>query len=198
MDEYVLAPADAIARYQAQIGKGGTGKNAPETPAELQRKTSILADDYAFTDTAVRRAQKLSGPTTTGLFAVPQEIPLLGSALRWTDAGELYNDVQTIKDRLGMNFLEQLKQKGITLGQVTETEHKKLQRQLGALDITGKERVLDRDLEEVRRLARNTLDYATQDYYKSINKPMPAIPAGQSKYPTIQALPGFQPRKPTR
>lgn len=178
--------------------KPDTGKNAPATPAELERKTSIFADDYAFTDRTVRRAQQLSNPTTTGLFAVPQIVPGLGRALRWTDAGELYNDVQTIKDRLGMNFLEQLKQKGITLGQVTQTEHEKLQRQLGALDITGKERVLDRDLEEVRRTARRMLDYATQDYYKSINQPVPATPAGQSKYPTIQALPGFQPRKPTR
>jgi hypothetical protein len=194
MPTYVTDP-NILAQLE---DKPATGKNAPATPAELERKTSILADDYAFTDETVRRAQKLSGPTTTGLFAVPQEIPLLGSALRWTDAGELYNDIQTIKNRFGMQYLEQLKQKGITLGQVTQAEHDKLQKQLGALDITGKERPLDRYLEQIRRTAQRMLDYATQDYYKSINKPMPAIPAGQSKYPTIQALPGFQPRKPTR
>ena len=178
--------------------KPETGKNAPATPAELERKTSILADDYAFTDRAVRRAQKLSGPTTTNVFAVPQKIPVLGNVLRGTDAGELYNEIETIKSRFGMQYLEQLKQKGITLGQITQAEHALLQQQLGTLDITGKERPLDRNLEEIRRTAKRMLDYATQDYYKSIGQPMPAIPAGQSKYPTIQALPGFQPRKPTR
>jgi len=194
MPNYITDP-DLLAKLEA---KTATGKNTPETPAELERKTSILANDYDFTDRAVRRAQKLSGPTTTGLFAVPQKIPVLGNALRWTDSGELYNEIATIKSRFGMNYLEQLKQKGVTLGQITQAEHKLLQEQLGALDITGKERPLDRDLEEIRRTAQRMLDYATQDYYKSINKPMPAIPAGQSKYPTIQALPGFQPRKPTR
>jgi hypothetical protein len=198
MDEYVLAPADAIARYQAQIGKGGTGKNAPATSAELERRTSILADDYDFTDTAVRRAQQLSGPTTTGPFAIPQIVPGLGSALRWTDPGKLYNQVATIKNRFGLDYLQKLRESGVTLGQVTEREHKILQEQLGALNVTSDEESLDRDLEEVRKTARRMLDYATQDYYKSINKPMPATPAGQSKYPTIQALPGFQPRKPTR
>lgn len=180
--------------------KPATGKNAPPTQAESQKRVDQFAQDYQLTDELVRKAQRLSSPTTTGLLAVPATLPYVGGALGWTDAGELNNYITTLKNRLGMDYLQGLKDKGVTLGQVTQAEHAILQSMLGQLSQTGKEQVLDSELNRVRQQARRVLDSARKDYETSFGTPgsTQSGQAPQSKFPTIQALPGFRPRQPTK
>jgi hypothetical protein len=190
MPQYVSDP-NLLAKLTE---KPATGKDAPMTPIELQKKADTLSSDYQLTSELVGKAKKLSGPTTTGLLAVPATAPIIGSALGWTDAGELNNYLTTLKTRLGMDYLADLKSRGITLGQVTEAEHRKLQGMLGQLNQAGKERVLDTELDAVLKQSQRVFDSARQDYERSIGAPVTA-PQQQSRFPTIQALPGFQPRQ---
>lgn len=195
MPTYVTDP-NILAQLEA---KPATGKDAPPTPTELQRKADTFANDYQLTQELVGKAKRLSSPTTTGLLAAPATMPYLGAALGWTDAGELNNYLTTLRTRLGMDYLADLKARGITLGQVTEAEHKKLQGMLGTLSQTGKERVLDSELDRVQAQAKRVMDAAREDYQRSIGQPAGAAPQQpQSRFPTIQALPGFRPRQPTK
>ena len=195
MPTYVTDPS-ILARLEA---KPATGQKAPLTQAESQKRVDQFSRDYQLTDELVRKAQNLSNPKTTGLLAVPATIPYVGGALGWTDAGELNNYITTLKNRLGMDYLQGLKDKGVTLGQVTQAEHAILQSMLGQLSQTGKEGVLDSELERVRQQSRVVLDSARKDYEATFGTQGESTSEKpKSRFPTIQALPGFQPRKPTR
>lgn len=89
-------------------------------------------------------------------------------------AGQLRNDVDTLRSRLSVDAIRQLRAQGISLGPMTEAEWQMLANEVAVLNPDGDERVFERQITSIRARYVRLMNHIQDEYQRNYG----ALPQG--------------------
>lgn len=169
------------------------------TPLEAKQQLEIARQNYLTMMNDTNRIIARSNPLTTGFPGMVSGLPGINYLTKSTRAGVLRQNIETVKNKYGIEKIGEMANAGISLAPYTPAEITLIQNTAGALDYGGPESELDRQIADMQNAAMSAYIREAEKYKALYGKLPPGydVPS-RSKYPTIQSLPGFKPRKPTR